>query len=80
MEEHLAKGTSVWSRQEWDINKEGPGKVFIKCEEKYGHQKYMQSIITKNKRGEIINTITGQKNVHEETAKFWKKNCLQMKT
>ena len=33
----------------------------------------MQSIITKNERGEITNTITGQKNVQEETAKFWEK-------
>ena len=48
MEEHLAKGTSVRSRQEWDINGEGPGKILLKCEEKYGQQKYMQSIITKN--------------------------------
>ena len=48
MEEHLAKGTSVRSRQEWDINAEGPGKILLKCEDKYGQQKYMQSIITKN--------------------------------
>ena len=33
----------------------------------------MQSIIEKNKRGEITKTITGQKNVQEETAKFWEK-------
>ena len=73
MEEHLAKGTSVRSRQEWDINAEGPGKILLKCEDKYGQQKYMQSIITKNERGEIINTVTGQKKVQEETAKFWEK-------
>ena len=48
MEEHLAKGTSVRSRQEWDINGEGPGKILLKCEEKCGQQKYMQSIITIN--------------------------------
>ena len=42
MEEHLAKGTSVRSRQEWDINGEGPGKILLKCEEKYGPQKYKQ--------------------------------------
>ena len=50
MEEHLAKGTSVRSRQEWDINAEGPGKILLKCEDIYGQQKYMQSIITKNER------------------------------
>ena len=48
MEEHLSKGTSFRSRQEWDINGEGPGKILLKCEEKYGQRKYMQSIITKN--------------------------------
>ena len=48
MEEYLAKGSSVQSRQEWDINAEGPGKTLLKCEDKYGQQKYMQSIITKN--------------------------------
>ena len=31
----------------------------------------MQSIIKKNERGEIINKITGQKQVQDETAKFW---------
>ena len=49
MEEHLAKGTSVRSKQEWDINAEGPGKILLKCEDKYGQQKYMQSIITKHR-------------------------------
>ena len=39
IEEHLAKGTSVRARQEWDINGEGPGKILLKCEEKYGQQK-----------------------------------------
>jgi len=58
MEEHLAKGTSVRARQEWDINGEGPGKILLKCEEKYGQQKYMQSIIEKNDKGETIKNIT----------------------
>ena len=44
MEEHPAKGTSIRSRQEWDINAEGPGKILLKCEDKYGQQKYMSSI------------------------------------
>ena len=44
MEEHQAKGTSIRSRQEWDINAEGPGKILLKCEDKYGQQKYMSSI------------------------------------
>ena len=70
MEEHLAKGTSVRARQELDINGEWPGKILLKCEVKYGQQKYMQSIVTKNKRGEVTNTITGQKKLQEETAKF----------
>ena len=30
----------------------------------------MQSIVTKNKRGEVTNTITGQKKLQEETANF----------
>ena len=71
MDEHLAKGTSVGSRQEWDMNSEGPGKILLKCDQKYGGQKNMQSIITKNERGEIINTVTGQTAVEEEAAKFW---------
>ena len=33
----------------------------------------MQSIIKKNLRGEIITKITGQKQVQEETAKYWGK-------
>ena len=33
----------------------------------------MQSIIEKNDKGETIKTTTGQKNVQEETAKFWEK-------
>ena len=33
----------------------------------------MQSIVTKNKRGEVTNTITGQKKLQEETANFWGK-------
>ena len=33
----------------------------------------MQSIIENNEKGEITKTITGQKNVQEETAKFWEK-------
>ena len=71
MEDHLAKGTLVRSRQEW--NAEGPEKILLKCEDKQGQQKYMQSIITKNKRGEIINTVTGQKKVQEEITKLWGK-------
>ena len=47
MEEHLAKGTSIRSKQEWDNNAEGPGKILLKCENKYGQQKYMHSIIKK---------------------------------
>ena len=73
LEEHLAKGTSIRSRQEWDINAEKPGKILLKCEDKYGQQKYMQSIVTKNERGEITKKITGQEKVQEETAKFWEK-------
>ena len=76
MEEHQARGASVRSRQEWDINAEGPGKILLKCEDKYGQQKYMQSIIKRNEQGEIITKITGQKRVQEETAKYWAK-CLQ---
>ena len=30
----------------------------------------MQRIVTKNKRGEVTNTITGQKKLQEETANF----------
>ena len=70
MEEHIAKGTSVRARQEWDINGEGPGKILLKYEEKYGQQKYMHSIIQKNYRGEIIDIIKGQQNVKEETENF----------
>ena len=33
----------------------------------------MQSIVTKNERGEIKNKITGQEKVQEETARFWEK-------
>ena len=33
----------------------------------------MQSIVTKNERGEITNKITGQEKVQEEMAKFWEK-------
>ena len=36
IEEHLAKEASIRSRQEWDINAEGPGKILLKCENKYG--------------------------------------------
>ena len=75
MEEHLAKGTSVRSRQKWDINAENPGKILLKCEDKCGQQKYMQSIVTRNERGGITNKITGQERVQEETAKFWEKMC-----
>ena len=63
MEEHLAKGTSVWSRQEWDINGEGPGKILLKCEDKYGQQIYMQSIVTKNERGEKNKQSTRAKKI-----------------
>ena len=76
MEEHQAKGASVRSRQEWDINAEGPGKILLKCEDKYGQQKYIQSNIKRNEQGEIITKITGQKQVQEKTAKYWGK-CLQ---
>ena len=79
MEEHLAKGTSVRSKQEWDINAEGPGRILLKCEEKYGQQKYMQSIITKNERGEITNTITAKKTFKKKQQNTGKK-CSQMKT
>ena len=48
IEEHQAKGTLIRSRQEWDINAEGPGKILLKCEDKYGQQKYMSSIVKKN--------------------------------
>ena len=48
IEEHQAKGTSIRSRQEWDINAEGPGKILLKCENIYGQQKYMSSIVKKN--------------------------------
>ena len=34
----------------------------------------MQSIITKNLRGEILNTVTGQTAVEEEAAKCWGKS------
>ena len=61
IEEHQVKGASVRSRQEWDINAEGLGKILLKCEDKYGQQKYMQSIVKKNERGEIITKIIGQK-------------------
>ena len=71
IEEHQAKGASIRSRQEWDINAKGPGKILLKYEDKYGQQKYMQSIIKKNERGEITTKITGQKQVQEETAKYW---------
>ena len=60
MEEHQAKGTSIRSRQEWDINAEGPGKILLKCEDRYGQQKYMSSIVKKNERGEVTEKITGQ--------------------
>ena len=60
-------------RQEWDINAEGPGKILLKCEYKYGQQKYMQSIGTKNERGEITNKNNRAKNVQDETAGFWEK-------
>ena len=33
----------------------------------------MQSIVTKNERGEITKRVTGQDKVLEETAKFWGK-------
>ena len=33
----------------------------------------MQSIITKNERGEITKRVTGQEKVQEETAKFCEK-------
>ena len=68
-----SKGALIRSRQEWDINAEGPGKILLKCEDKYGPQKYMQSIIKNNKRGEITTKITGQKQVQEEPAKYWEK-------
>ena len=71
MEEHQAKGALVRSRQESNINAEGPGRILLKCEDKYGQQKYIQSIIKKNEWSEIITKITGQKQVQEETAKFW---------
>ena len=73
IEEHQAKGTSIRSRQEWDINAEGPGKILLKCENIYGQQKYMSSIVKKNERGEITEKITGQQKVQEETAKYWEK-------
>ena len=71
IEEHQAKGTSIRSRQEWDINAEGPGKILLKCEDIYGQQKYMSNITKKNERGEIIEKITGQQKVQDETAKYW---------
>ena len=71
MEEHLAKGASIRSIQEWDINAEGPGKILLKCENKYGQQKYMHSIVKRNERGKIMAKITGQKQVQEETTKYW---------
>ena len=72
MEEHLAKGTSIRSRQEWDINAEGPGKILLKCEDRYGQQKYMSSITKKNERGEVTEKITGQQNIQDETTKYWR--------
>ena len=73
IEEHQAKGTSIRSRQEWDINAEGPGRILLKCEDRYGQQKYMSSVTKKNERGEIIEKITGQKKVQDETSKYWEK-------
>ena len=35
MEEHLAIGASVRSRQKCDVNAEGPGKILLNCEDKY---------------------------------------------
>ena len=66
IEEHQA-------RQEWDINVQKPGNILLKCEDKYAPHKYMQSFIKKNEWGEIIPKITGQKQVEEETAKYWEK-------
>ena len=73
IEEHQAKGTSIRSRQEWDINAEGPGRILLKCEDRYGQQKYMSSVTKKNERGEIIEKITGQNKVQDETTKYWEK-------
>ena len=36
IEEQQARGALIRSRQEWDINAEGPGKILLKCEDKYG--------------------------------------------
>ena len=47
IEEHLAKGTTIRSTLEWDMNGEGPGKILLKCEEILGKQKYMRSVIKK---------------------------------
>ena len=67
------KGTSIRSKQEWDINAEGPGKILLKCENKYGQQKYMHSVIKRNERGEITEKITDQAKVQDETSKYWGK-------
>ena len=69
MEEHLAKGTSVRARQEWDITGEGPGKILLKCEGKYGQQKYMQYNYKKLKGGNN-KYYNRTKNVQEEIANF----------
>ena len=57
IEEHLAQGACIRSRLPWDVNGEGPGKILLKCEEKLGHQKNMNSIIKRNGQGQIIETI-----------------------
>ena len=76
MEEHQAKGTSIRSRQEWNINAEGPGKILLNCEDKYGQQKYMSGIIKKNKKGEVTEKKQANKKYRMKPQSTGKK-CLQ---
>ena len=70
IEDNLAQGASIRARQEWDANREEPGKILLKCEERLGQQKYMSRTIKRNGQGEIIETISGQDQVKKEMSKF----------
>ena len=72
IEEHLAKGTTVRARLEWDINGEGLGKILLKCEERLGQKKYMSSVIKINNMGEITETIKSQDAVQKEITNYWR--------
>ena len=51
VDEHLAQGATVRARQDWDVNGERSGEIFLKCDKRLGQQKYMSCIVENMSKG-----------------------------